>query len=168
MSLPVYSSKDVKVAWGGITLDGLAPESFVTFQRNTDLTDEEVGADGTLSISVNPDRTGTCTISLQQNSEGNLILAGVLAAQEISGADFKTASLAITDLSGGVIAKLSGAHIKTSPEIVLGSTATGQTKDWVFFCEKMEFTSTPDDIAIPAAAAARILAGVETANTWLQ
>lgn len=161
MALPVYSSREVAVTWSGVALDGLAPDSYVTFSRSADLTDEEVGADGKLSISRSPDKTGTCTLSFQQNADANLILSGVMAAQEGS-PTFITGSLSIVDPSGSVVALLTNCHIKTAPEVTLGSTAVGQSKDWVFFCEGMNFTSAPEGVASASAEAARIAAGVAT------
>jgi len=161
MALPVYSSRDVSVSWSGVSLNGLAPDSFITFSRNSDLTDEEVGSDGELSISRLPDRTGVCTISLQQNSEANIILSGIIAAQE-SSSSFIRGSLSIGDPSGSVLASLTNCHVKTAPEITLGSTAAGQTKDWVFYCEKMIFTSAPEGVASGTDEAARAAAAIAT------
>ena len=155
MALPVYSSLDVQVSWNGVPLDGLAPDSFVVFSRNTDLTDEEVGASGDLSISILPDKTGTCTISLQQNSRSNLILSGALLAQEQSGTLIRGA-LSIADPSGSVLALLTGAHLKKSPEVGLGSSASGKTRDWVFFCEFMQFTSAPSGLATAVSQSAQV------------
>lgn len=157
MALPVYTSKDVKVIWAGAPIDGLAPDSFVTFSRNSDLTDEEVGGDGQLSISRLPDKTGTCTISLQQGSRGNFILAAVMLQQE-NGQGFPRGSLTITDPSGSVLALLRNCHLKTPAEITLGSSATGQTRDWVFYCEELQFTSTPEGVD-PTLVDAAIIAG---------
>ena len=159
MALPVYSSLDVQVSWNGVPIDGLAPDSFVTFSRNSDLTDEEVGADGLLSISALPDKTGTCTISLQQASQSNLILSGVLLQQEDSGL-FIRGDLTIADPSGSVLALLHGAHLKKAPEVVLGSSATGKTRDWVFFCEKLKFTSAPNGLAEDISNASGIVGGI--------
>lgn len=159
MALPVYSSLDVQVAWNGVPIDGLAPDSFVTFSRNSDLTDEEVGASGELSISVLPDRTGTCTISLQQASQSNIILSGVLAAQENSGV-FIRGDLTISDPSGSVLALLHGCHLKKTPEVVLGSSATGKTRDWVFFAEKMLFTSAPNGLSEAISGSSQIVGAI--------
>ena len=111
--LPVYSSKNVKVAFLGFTIDGLSPDSFVEFSLSSDLTDEEVGADGSVSVSISPDETGTCTISLQQNSPSNIFLSGILARQRSLG-KLATGALTIVDPSGSVVATLSQAHIKTA------------------------------------------------------
>jgi hypothetical protein len=142
MSLPVYSSRDVKLSWAGVALDGLAPDSFITFSRASDITDEEVGADGSLSISKLPDRTGTCTVTLQQQSTGNKILAGMIGEQE-AGSSLYVGTLEVRDPSGSVLADLSMAHIKTTPEVDYGSSATGSNRAWVFFVEHMKFTDSP-------------------------
>lgn len=160
MALPVYSSKEVSVAWTGQKLDGLAPDSFVTFSLNSDITDEEVGADGQVNISRLPDGSGTCTISLQQNSTSNLILSGILAAQVGVTKAFVTGSLTVVDPSGSVLALMTGAHIKTAPENSLGSTATGVTRDWVFFCETMAFTSLPEGVAEDSTEAALVAGAI--------
>ena len=159
MALPVYSSKEVAVSWSGTALDGLAPDSFVTLALNSDLTDEEVGADGQLSISRMPDGTGTVTLSFQQQSNANLILSGVLLSQQNS-PTFITGSLTVVDPSGSVLALMTNAHIKTAPEQTLGSSATGVTRDWVFFCESMNFTSKPEGVDGSTANAALVSAGL--------
>lgn len=159
MALPVYTSREVSVAWSGQKLDGLAPDSFVSFSLNSDLTDEEVGADGQVNISRLPDSTGTCTLSFQQNSNANLILSGILLAQQNS-PTFIVGSLTIVDPSGSVLALLTNAHIKTAPEVTLGSTATGATRDWLFYCEGMNFTSAPEGVAGGSADAALVAGGI--------
>lgn len=145
MALPVYSARNVQVVYDGLALEGLAPDSFVEFSLNSDLTDEEVGGDGSVSISISPDNTGTCTISLQQSSPSNIILAGVLNAQRVQG-DIIRGALVVKDPSGSVLAGMIGAHIKTAPTTSLGSTATGKTKDWVFFIENIAFTAAPEGL----------------------
>jgi hypothetical protein len=161
MALPVYSSRNVTISWGGVALGALSPDAFVTFSRSADITDEEVGSDGNLSISISPDRTGSCTLSFQQNSDSNRILSGVLLAQEANDT-FITASLSIIDPSGSVIALLTGSYIKTAPEVILGLTAAGQSKDWVFFCEGMEFASVPEGVAADSDETARVLNAITT------
>lgn len=161
MALPVYNSREVQVAWNGYPITGLVSDSFVTFSRNSDLTEEEVGADGQLSISILPDRTGTCTLDVQQNSLGNLVLAGVMEAQELDGS-FITGTLSITDPSGSVLAVLNGCHLKTAPEISLGQSAVGASRSWVFFCENMKFSSSPAGITDAVSQAAGIAGGIAT------
>lgn len=140
MALPIFSSRAVSVSWAGAPLDGLAQDSFITFSRNSDVTSAEVGADGQLQISVLPDQSGSCTISFQQNSISNQILSDVLSYQRQNSV-LEIGDLTVNDPSGGILAKLKNAHIMTAPEVSLGSDAAGSTRDWVFYCEDLDFTS---------------------------
>lgn len=164
MALPVYSSRDVNITWGGVPITGLAADSFVEIAPSADETDEDVGSDGELATSINPDRTGSITIRLQQTSPSNLMLSGILADQRAGGRKFKRGNLTVTDPSGSVMAFLKGAYIKTKPNIILGNTQTGQTRDWVFFCEEVEYTSAPDMVAeaIKNTAADAVAAAIAT------
>ena len=139
MSLPVYASRDVQLAWDGVPITGFAPDSFITFTRNADITDEEVGADAQVAISRLPDKTGTATISLQQQTLSNHFLAGVMQKQEQTN-QFVTGNLTVTDPSGSILGQLYSCHLKTAPEVDLGSSATGKTRAWVFFCKELVFT----------------------------
>lgn len=163
MALPIYSSREIEIAWGGSDLEGLAPDAAITFSLNSDITDTEVGTDGQLAISQLPDSTGSCTLSFQQNSISNLVLSGVLNFQRAN-KQLVFANLTMVDPSGGVLAFLRNAHIKTAPEVTLGTTATGSTRDWVFYAEEMLFTSTPDGLLLPDEAA-RIASAVDTIVT---
>lgn len=145
MALPTYASNKVSVAWSGIPFEGFAPDSFVSLNMNTDITDEEVGADGQLSISVNPDQTGTITVVLQKNSPTNIALSSILQTQKSNGGIY-TAGMSVVDPSGSALAKADGAHIKTSPEMTFSSSAAGTSYTWVFFCEKLDFLSTPEGV----------------------
>lgn len=147
MSLPVYSSADVNVAWGGVALLGLAKGTFITITPNSDLTDEEVGADGYLSISLMADRTAKAVLQLQQGSPSNGLLAAAVNDWLYGSGKFKRASLTIADPSGSVLCILSGAYVKAMPEIVMGDTATGQNRSWTFFCEKIKYTPAPPGVA---------------------
>lgn len=162
-NLPTYASREVRVSFLSTPLSGLAPDSFVSFSRNSNITDSEVGADGSVSISMSPDRTGTCTISLQQQSPGNIFLAAIMELQDQNN-EIAKGPMTVTDPSGSVIATLSGCHIMTAPEIGLGSSATGQTRDWVFFCESMKFLSVPEGAAASATAITDAAAAVATAK----
>lgn len=165
MSLPVYASRNVVLNFLGHPLQGLAPESFVEFALNSDLTEEEVGADGSVSISMSPDETGTCTISLQQESPSNIFLSKVLNLQRSAGT-IASGAFTLKDPSGSILAKLSGAHIKTAPTIGLGSSASGQTRDWVIFCKKMIFSSVPEDYVDSTGVLADLTAAAENATSF--
>lgn len=150
MALPRYSSKDVVVAWSGVTLEGFTPDSFVSFTRSEDYTDEEVGSDGQLLTSISPNQTGTCTINLQATSPSNWVLSAA-AEGYVTGAP-TTGDLTIVDPSGAVFAFLRGAYLKSAPEVTLGMTATGVSNSWTFFCEQLVYTGSPSGLSAEALA----------------
>ena len=144
MALPIYRSKEVKVNWAGADISGLAPDSFITFSYNANNTSTKVGADGQVEISVLPDGTATCSLTLLQESEGNRVLSGIEAAVKSAGKVVE-GTLNVTDPSGSVLATLRKAHLQIAPEITLGSETTERT--WTFFVEELIFASTPKTIA---------------------
>ena len=147
MSLETFSSRNVNVAWGGMNIVGLAQDGFVTITPSSDITDEEVGSDGQLQTSILPDRTGTVTIQLQQNSPSNNDLAGLLDDQMYGSRFFRKAEMTVCDPSGSVIVRMINAYLKSRPEITLGSTATGNTYSWTFFCEELRYLAQPNFIS---------------------
>ena len=164
--LPVYSSRNVRISFLGYAFEGLAPDGFVEFELSSDITEEEVGADGSVSISILPDQTGACTISLQQNSPTNNFLSAILNGQRAA-KSIARGSLSIVDPSGSVLALLKGAHIKTAPSISLGSSASGKTHDWVLFCSEMLFTSVPLGVADDLGNIATAIAAAESITSAL-
>lgn len=164
--LPTYSSRDVSITFLGQDLVGLAPDTFVEFSLNSDLTDEEVGGDGSVAISISPDETGMCTLTLQQNSPSNIFFGGVLNLQRAQRKIAK-GSFSIKDPSGSVVATLFDAHIKTAPTISLGSSATGSTQVWTIFCNKLWFSAVPQGIADTAGAIADATTAVDTVLDYL-
>lgn len=160
--LPVYSSRKVNIAFLGQDVTGVA-ETFANIQRNTDFTNETVGADGSVEISVSPDRTGTFELTLKQTSPANAFLAGVIAAQDQTG-DLYRGSFTLTDESGGAIVKLSKAHIKSGPQLTFGSEA--QDRTWTIFCTDYIYLEVPEGIADTAADLANIAATAETLSQF--
>ena len=149
MRQATFASGDVNVSWDGVPFEGHAPDSFITVVRNSDVTDEEVGADGQLSVSSLVDKTGTVTLTLQQQSITNNILAAILAGQERD-YDVYYGNMVISDPSGGVMVRIENAHIKSTPELDIGNTATGKTRQWTFFAERIAFDEIPGQSALTA------------------
>lgn len=166
MATPVYNPKNVTINLFGYALEGLAPDTFIEFALNSDTTDEEVGGDGSVSISMSPDETGTCTISLQQSSPSNILLSGILALQAEQGT-IVSGAFTVKDPSGTVIAKMTGAHIKTAPSVAIGSTATGSNRDWVIFIQKLQFLPVPEGFSDSAGTLADVSASIENAKQFL-
>lgn len=147
MALPAYSSRDVNASWGPIQLSGFAKDSFITITPNSDITDEEIGADGQLQVSLLPDRSCIVSAALMQNSPANVALSALYNDQIKGSGWFKQFPFVINDPAGSVLALLNGAYIKTRPTITLSSSATGNTHVWSWFVEEMIAVSTPPGIS---------------------
>ena len=113
-SLPVYSAREVAVAWGLVNMEGFSADMIVTFAYNTELTTEIIGADGKLATSVTPDRTGTVKVELMQTSISSAQLSGILAFQNNNDdtSEIIKADLAVTDPSGSVLCIARNAYLK--------------------------------------------------------
>lgn len=142
MSLPVYSSRDFKISWGSIDFDALAPDSFLTITSNSEITDEETGSSGEVSISKLADETGIATLQTQQTALVNKVLAGVLRRQR-AGSSLIVNNITIKDPSGSLLCDLQNCHIKARPEQEFGNTASGKTRTWTFFVERIVYTEAP-------------------------
>ena len=152
-SLPVYSAREVAVAWGLILMEGFSGDNICSFSYNTDLTTETIGADGKLATSVTPDRSGTVTIELMQTSDTTKQLAALLAYQnnQSDTSLIVKADLAVSDPSGSTLCTARNAYIKTAPEIGLGIEQG--THEWVLYSEKIDFLPLPRGVADVAFAA---------------
>lgn len=167
MSLPTYNSRKVSVNFLGHPVEGLAAENFIEFAMNSDITDEDVGADGFVATSILPDETATATLRLQQNSLSNRFLTGVLNLQKAQGKLAK-GTLTIKDQSGSVLARLSDAYIKTAPTIGLGSSISGKTYDWVIFCTRADFVSVTEGVVDEDGVLETIQAAVDNVENFLR
>jgi len=139
---PVYSSRDVSIAWGPMPLIGLAEDSFVQITPQP-ISSTTVGASGESSISLNPDRTGTVRISLLQQSPSNLYFSGLLNDQRYGTKKFKQAPIVIADPAGSIMALGKGAYFEEAPELTLGSNTEGNSFTWTFKVEELYWTPSP-------------------------
>lgn len=166
VKMPTYSSRTFRINWAGIDFMALAPDSFIDLTPNADITDEEVGADGGVSISFLADESGAVTVSLQQQSPTNVALARVLEIQRENG-DVVSADMTIKDDSGLTVCTVYDAHLKTRPTITRGSSATGQTMDWVFFAQRLDYKPIAAGNANAASIIADILVIADIAEDYL-
>lgn len=161
-SLPVYSAREVSVAWGLVLMDGFSSDNIVSFAYNTDLTTETIGADGKLATSVTPDRSGTVTVELMQTSNSTKQLAAILAYQnnQADTAAIVKSDFAVADPSGSTLCIARNAYLKTAPEVGLG--VEQGTHEWVLYSEKIDFLPVPRGVedAGFAAETAAIVAGM--------
>ena len=137
-----YSPKNVNVSFQGVAITGFAPDSFIRISRNEDVLKETVGSAGNLALTHNADKTGTIEIELMQTSESNIALSAILFGFEFDTGIIPVGQIVIQDPSGSNLTLANNAYIKVSPEIDLGADQSSRT--WVFGCEELVYTSTPD------------------------
>jgi len=134
-----YSPKDVIVTVNGIPLTGYAPDTFISISRNAELVEEEVGSDGSLSLTKVADKTGEITIMLQQTSPTNTALSAAALVQEYATDEIIPMVITILDPSGSVLAAATNSYFKSYPSMDVG--ASQNAREWMFGCEDLVFGS---------------------------
>lgn len=148
-----FVPESVSISWGGINMEGFAEDTFVTVARSVANTTTSVGADGTVGITKNADRTGTVEVTLMQNSSTHRFLSAIQLAQD-NDLELYRANMTITDPSGGMICKIEAAHIQNPPEVALGGDQNAKT--WTFFAERIDYIEAPSGFVQSAGEASRI------------
>lgn len=82
--LSTYSSEDVQITVGGVTISGAADASFCTVARTSDTWSMKIGSGGEVARSKNPDRSGRITLRLLSTSDSNDYLSGLFLADDLS------------------------------------------------------------------------------------
>jgi hypothetical protein len=149
-----FVPESTAINWGGIDFSGFAPDTYVTASRNSPNTTNSVGADGSVGITKNADKTGTIEVTLMQTSNTHRYLAAVQAGQDVGSAQLIRAPMTIVDPSGGFIAVAEGVHIMTPPEVSLGSDQNPKT--WTFFAERLIYSELPPGFVATAGEVTRI------------
>lgn len=152
-----YAPKKVNVSWGGVILEGFAPDTFISVTANSGLTTEYVGADGKLGLNINADETATVELTLAQGAESNQILAGTYNLQKTRQEIFRP-DMTIIDRSGGFLCKLFNVSIKTPPPQTLAGERGDRT--WTFIAEQMIWVEVPEGFLSEGANAAAELSRI--------
>tara|TARA_R110000851_G_scaffold332262_1_gene507894 strand:- start:5388 stop:5888 length:501 start_codon:yes stop_codon:yes gene_type:complete len=161
-TLPDYSSRQVKIGFFDDVATGLA-DTGVTMQRNQDITSTKVGMSGEPATSINPDRTGQIELTVDQSSALNILLSGVVAAEEVAGKKARGA-FTVEDPSGGAIAKLARVHIQGTPTVTFASER--QDRTWTLFVEDYIFLAVPTGFSDTAGIVAEVAATLNNIDEW--
>jgi hypothetical protein len=84
MSVKTYSPEDVAIIVGGAVITGYADGTFIVVERDDDAYKKVVGADGEVSRSKSPNRGGSVTLTLKQDSDSNKTLGAYAALDDAS------------------------------------------------------------------------------------
>lgn len=132
-----YNPDHIIPAWGSTVFSAFGADSKVTGARLKDGTAMHVGADGQVTVTMNPDRSGMITVVLVQGSEVNTELLIVQQTQENTGR-LQKRPFSITDLSGGPLINSPNAWIRKIPDHEYGM-AEAKERVWIFDCDKLLF-----------------------------
>lgn len=72
----IYNPSEVTITFSALPFEGgLADGEFVSWSFDSNITDDVVGTDGEVSVSVNNDARATVTLKLMQTSDLNRVLS---------------------------------------------------------------------------------------------
>lgn len=123
-----YSPKDVSVSFNNYELTGYAEDEFISADYNEDAAAPVVGNDGQVSRSVNPDLSGTITVTLKQTSPSNDILSALAIRDRIDGS--AVGAILIKDNKGTSLAAGADAWIQKPPAMAFARDVGNRA--WVF------------------------------------
>ncbi len=136
-----YAIDKVELAWEGLDLkEGLASGSVITEARTGPSWTIKASANGEMIRVHNPDRTGTVSILVNQESKTHQRLRALVFADE---ADRDVVGpMVLKDLTSGEQFTYRNAFIQTEPDELRATESSDFT--WVFFFEKIEKTISED------------------------
>ena len=134
MTVETYSPKRVEVIVAGVPMKGFADGTFVTVARANDSFATNVGADGEVSRTASADRTGTVTLTLQQTSDSNDFLSGLMTADELTLAG--QFPFLLKDTNGRTILESPCAWINKPADSEFGNELSN--REWVISCSELQ------------------------------
>ena len=120
-----YDPRMILVSLGPHVVSGYADGTFVNIEAHGDGVTKEVGADGEVVRSIDPDETATVTISVQYGSET------IAFCQAMYDKDRKTHGegsfpVLIKDLKGGLVFSTEDAWVENSVSREFAKTGSGR------------------------------------------
>lgn len=138
-----YSFQDTIVLVNGIEITGWAEgDDVIQLARLGDSASHIIGADGEMVVSLSADRSGTMTLTLQQASDSNLYLAGLIAVQE-NGA-FVPVFVQFKDTGGNDIGSGTQGYLTKPADMTRGVGINNQ--EWVIVVERLDLLHGGSDI----------------------
>jgi hypothetical protein len=128
----LYNVKKLTGNWSpggtGITFNGYMKGTFLEVAYDVKQTTQHKGADGTLSVVLNPDFTATAKLTIVQGSSTNDDLAAQVPNALIN--SLPTGDFQFTDLNGNTAVHSQNAYLDGFAKIVFGEDVEG--REWTF------------------------------------
>lgn len=84
MSVKTYDPNEVICIVGGAIISGYADGTYLNVERDEQMFQKVVGADGFVSRAKSNNKSGVLTLTLQQTSPSNDVLSGFMVADELT------------------------------------------------------------------------------------
>lgn len=127
MATHSFDPKDVIITVGGFPIGGFADGEFFSFERNNDAYAMTVGADGDTTRVKSNDRSGACTLTLDQTSNSNAVLSGFATADELSNSGI--VPVLVKEINGTTTLFSGNGWVQKLPVVSYGKETT--TRVWV-------------------------------------
>lgn len=132
-----YSIDNVELSWLSLDLkEGLAEGTSITEARNAPTFTQKMSGLGKGRRVYNPDRSGTVSIVMDQESVTHQKLKGIANSEKNPATRDKVGNLVLRDLSSGEEIRWKNAYITSIPDRIRGTES--QTFTWVFAFEDFE------------------------------
>lgn len=163
-TLRTFSPQNVGLNILGVDVSGYADGTFIEVTRNEPNSSYTSGADGTVGLTKNANKTGIIKVTLMQNALANLVFAGIQSEQDKSDSDLIRGPASIFDPSGSLFVRVENAHIQTPPGLSVSKEQEPRT--WEFFCESIDFLANPNGLVNSSSMDARVSEGVAAALAY--
>lgn len=130
-----YSFLDTLLLVNGVEISGFDEgDDVISLTRLNDSASHKIGTDGEMTVSISADRSGQVSFRLQQTSDSNLYLSGLINAQE-NGA-FVPIFIQFKDTRGGDLGSGTQGYIRKPADMIRGNKAnSGQ---WDIIVERLD------------------------------
>jgi len=133
-----YSFNNVVMLVQGQEITGWPEgDDAIICERLEDSASHIVGVDGSMTMSISMDRSGTIKFKLMQNSESNALLTGLITAQE-NGA-FIPVFIQIRNTEGGELVSGTQGYITRPANVQFGQSL--QPVEWTVIAERLDIVN---------------------------
>ncbi len=135
-----YSIDGVELAWSGLDFkEGLAAGTSITEARTSPSWSMKATGQGKVVRVYNPDRTGTLSVVVDQESQLHQSLLDIAKADRNPSTRNQVKNMTLTDTSSGEVINWVNSFITTDPDLTRGTESA--TFTWVFGFESVEKTT---------------------------
>lgn len=135
-----YSIDGVELAWLGLDFkEGMAAGTVITEARSAPSWTMKATGQGKAVRVYNPDRTGTWSVVVDQESQLHQSLLDIARADRNPSIRDKVAAAVLNDTSSGEVVTWGNSFITTEPDLTRGTESA--TFTWIFGFESVEKTT---------------------------